>query len=158
MVRFAEEKDLDRINELRRQVSALHAAGRPDIFKPGFCQELRDRAGELLRDEQSDILVAERDGVIRGMASVEYLIRPESAYCRERKIYHVVEFGVDEAYRRRGEGRELLEFMRKDAQKRGFSRMELDAWTFNQGALDFYEAVGFQTFRQFMELDLTEDK
>ena len=156
MVRFAEEKDLDRINDLRRQVSALHAAGRPDIFKPGFCQELRDRAVDLLRDEHSDILVAERDGVICGMASVEYLIRPESAYCREWKIYHVVEFGVDEAHRRRGVGRELLEFMGKDARKRGFSRMELDAWTFNEGALKFYESLGFRTFRQFMEWDLTD--
>ena len=38
MVRFAEEKDLPWVNELRRQVSELHAKGRPDIFKPGFRQ------------------------------------------------------------------------------------------------------------------------
>ena len=157
MVRLAKETDLDRINEIRAQVSALHAAGRPDIFKPGFCRELQDWARELLRDEYSDILVAERDGVICGMASVEYLIRPESAYCRERKTYYVTEFGVDEAYRRQGVGRELLEFMRKDAGERGFSKMELDAWTFNESALKFYESVGFQTFRQFMEWDLTGD-
>ena len=154
MVRFAEEKDLDRINEIRAQVSVLHAAGRPDIFKPGFCRELRDRAGELMRDENSDILVAERDGVICGMASVEDLIRPESAYCRERRTYYITEFGVDEAYRRRGVGRELLDFMRKDARDRGFFRMELDAWSFNADALAFYKAVGFQTFRQYMEWDL----
>ena len=43
MVRFAEERDIPRINELRRQVSELHAQNRPDIFKPGFCQELQDR-------------------------------------------------------------------------------------------------------------------
>ena len=157
MVRFAKETDLDRINEIRAQVNALHASGRPDVFKPDFCQALRDRAGELLRAEDSDVLVAERDGVICGIASVEYLIRPESAYCRERKTYYVTEFGVDEAYRRRGVGRELLEFMRKDAGKRGFSKIELDAWTFNEGALKFYESVGFQTFRQFMEWDLTGD-
>lgn len=156
MVRFAEEKDLDRINEIRAQVSALHAAGRPDIFKPGFCQELRDRAGELLRDENSDILVAERDGVICGMAGVEYLIRPESAYSQERRTYYITEFGVDEAYRRHGVGRELLDFMREDARKRGFARIELDAWTFNESALDFYGSLGFRTFRQFMELDLTD--
>ena len=41
MVRLATERDLDRINTIRAQVSALHAAGRPDVFKPGFCQELR---------------------------------------------------------------------------------------------------------------------
>ena len=154
MVRIANEQDLERINAIRAQVSALHAAGRPDIFNPGFCQELQDRAGELMHSEDSDILVAERDGVICGMASVEYLIRPESAYCRERRTYYVTEFGVDEAFRCQGVGRELLDFMGKDALDRGFTRMELDVWTFNQSAAAFYEAVGFRTFRQYMEWDL----
>lgn len=156
MVRFAEERDLDRVNELREQVSALHAAGRPDVFKPGFCRELRDRGGEMLRDGNSGILVAERDGVICGMACVEYLIRPESAYMRERKTYYIAEFGVDPAFRRRGVGRELPEFMGKDARKRGFSKMELDVWEFNESALGFYESVGFQSFRRCMEWNLPE--
>ena len=52
----------------------------------------------------------------------------------------------------------MVRFAEEKDLDRGFTRPELDAWTFNQGALDFYEAVGFQTFRQFMELDLTEDK
>ncbi len=154
MVRFANEQDLDRINAIRAQVSAVHAAGRPDIFKPGFCQELQDRAGELLRGENSRVLVAERDGAVCGMASVEYLVRQESAYCRERRTYYVTEFGVDGAFRRQGVGRELLAFMRKDALDRGFARMELDVWTFNAAAVEFYETVGFQTFRQYMEWDL----
>ena len=38
--RFAKEEDLPRVNELRKQVNDLHVAGRPDIFKPGFSEEL----------------------------------------------------------------------------------------------------------------------
>ncbi len=41
MIRFAEEKDLDRINEFRKQVNDIHVEGRPDMFKPGFGVELR---------------------------------------------------------------------------------------------------------------------
>lgn len=157
MVRFAEEGDLPQVNELRRQVSDLHAKGRPDIFKPGFCQELQDRGHEMWRAEDSDVIVAEREGVVCGMACVEYLIRAESAYAQERKTYYVTEFAVDEAYQRRGVGRELLAFLREDARKRGFSRMELDVWEFNAGARDFYEALGFHTFRRFMEWDLEDE-
>lgn len=157
MVRFAEERDIPRINELRRQVSELHAAGRPDVFKPGFCQELRDRAYTLLRGEKSDILVAERDGVICGIASIEYLHRLESPYCHPRDVYYVTEFGVDEAYRRRGVGRELMDFMEADARAKGFPRIELDMWAFNQTAQAFYEALGFRTMRLFMERDLSEE-
>ena len=158
MVRFAEEKDLPRVNELREQVAALHASGRPDIFRPDFCQELRDRAGEMLRRGNSGILVAERDGRVCGMAGVEYLTCPESPYSCERKFCHVAEFGVDKAFQRQGVGRELMEFIRKDALARGFSRVELDVWEFNADALEFYGAIGFQPFRRFLEWDLEQGK
>lgn len=154
MVRFAEEKDLPQVNELRRQVSELHVNGRPDIFRPGFCQEMQDRVYEMWRGENSDVIVAERDGVICGMACVEYLTKQESPYNLERRIYYITEFGVDTACQRQGVGRELMEFMRDDARGRGYSRIELDMWTFNDGALQFYEAVGFQTFRRFLEWNL----
>ena len=42
MVRFAEEHELHRVNELRKQVNDLHVAGKPEIFKPGFPEELRE--------------------------------------------------------------------------------------------------------------------
>lgn len=67
MVRFAEEKALDKVNELRKQVNAIHVKGRPDIFKSGFGQELQNFVYVLLNDENRDILVVERDGVICGM-------------------------------------------------------------------------------------------
>lgn len=156
MVRFAEEKDLPRVNELREQVSRLHVKGRPDIFKPGFCQELQERAYEMWRAEESDVIVAENDGAICGMACVEYLTKQESLYCFARKIYYVTEFCVDEAFRRQGVGRELMEFMRSDARAKGFSGIELDMWSFNEGAREFYEALGFRTFRLCMEYDLAD--
>ena len=56
MVRFAQEKDLDRINELRKQVNDIHVEGRPDIFKAGFGVELRDYAKVLMTRENSDII------------------------------------------------------------------------------------------------------
>ena len=57
---------------------------------------------------------------------------------------------------RRSVGRELLEFAREDARRRGLNKVELDVWTFNQGAVEFYEAIGFRTFRQYMEWDLED--
>lgn len=46
VVRIANMKDLDQINTLRKQVNDMHVEHRPDIFKPGFCQELQDHAME----------------------------------------------------------------------------------------------------------------
>lgn len=151
MVRFAEEKDLERVNELRAQVNDVHVKGRPDIFKPGFCQELKDVVYEMCNDENKNIIVAEQDGMICGMVCIEYMIKPESPYNLERKFCHIVEVAVDEAFRRHGVAREMFEFIKKDAKERGFTRIELDVWGFNESAREFYESVGFKTFRRFME-------
>lgn len=151
MIRFAKEEDLDRINELRRQVNDIHVKGRPDIFRSGFCQEMQDLARELLQGEEGNIIVAEQDGIICGMVCVAYITKPESPYNLERKIYHVEEIAVDERARKQGIGTEMMEFMKQDACKRGFDRIELDVWEFNESAVKFYETNGFTVFRRFME-------
>lgn len=152
MVRLATDADLERINELRQQVNRLHVEGRPDIFRPGFCDELRDRARTLLSSPGHDILVCEREGAICGMACVDYVVKPESPYGREQRFYHVEELGVDAAWRRQGVARELTDFMRADARRRGLDRIVLDVWEFNDEALVFYDAMGFKTFRRMLEL------
>lgn len=128
MVRIAEEKELPRVNELRAQVNTLHAAGRPDIFRPGFGAELQAYVHILWESEDSDVLVVLRDGVICGFACVEYVRKPETAYGLARAYYHVAEFGVDLPYRRQGVATELVAYMKQDAAARGFSRIELDVW------------------------------
>lgn len=154
MIRFAKEADLNRVNELRKQVNEVHVAGRPDIFKPGFGRELQDFIYEIWNAENKDIIVAERDGVICGFAYVNYVERPETPYNLPRKFYDVDEFCVDEEFRRQGVGTELFEFMKEDAKAKGFSKIELNMWEFNEGALKFYESVGFSTYRRYMECEL----
>lgn len=152
MVRIAKEQELPRVNELRAQVNALHATGRPDIFRPGFGADLQAYAHTLWENENSDVLVALRDGVICGFACVEYVRKPETPYSLARAYYHVAEFGVDLPYRRQGVATELVAYMKQDAAARGFPRIELDVWAFNEDALAFYEAAGFETYRRHMEL------
>ena len=72
----------------------------------------------------------------------------------ERDYLDVDEFGVDAAYRRRGVASEMIHFIRAYAQERGFRRLELNMWEFNRGALAFYEAVGFATYRRYMDMFL----
>lgn len=151
-VRPAGFEELARVNEIRRYVNDVHVAGRPDTFRPGFCRELEQILYQRFEAENWNILVAESEGQIAGFATVEYLDRPESPYNLARKMYHVEEFGVDPAFHRRGVATALVEYMKRDAAQRGFARLELDMWEFNQGALAFYENVGFTTYRRHLEL------
>lgn len=154
MVRVATSKDLERVNELREQVNDLHVKGRPDHFKGGWNEELQNHAKEFLEAEDKDILVAERNGIICGFACVDYIDRPESPYRYALHFYHVGEFGVDKAFHRQGVATELVEFMKQHAKEKGFDSIELDVWEFNPEAQEFYNAVGFQCIRRYMEMKL----
>ena len=153
-VRLATEADLGRVNELRRMVNNVHVAGRPDIFKAGFSRELQDRIYEIWNDPEQDIAVAEKDGVICGLAILHHVTRPENPFMLERDYLDIDEFGVDEAYRRQGVAAALIAFVREYAAQKGIRRIELNMWEFNESALAFYEAAGFTTYRRYMEMFL----
>ena len=152
--RFAEEKDLERVNELRRQVNDVHVNGKPEIFKPGFSEEMRGIIYEIFRDPLKKIAVCERDGQISGFAVLHRVSRPESHIRRALEYLDIDEFGVDEACRREGIGTCLVGFLREYARRNGIGRIELNMWDFNQGALAFYEAAGFSTYRRYLEMKL----
>lgn len=151
MVRYAKRYELERVNELRKIVNDMHCNGRADIFKSGFCKELEEYVYTLWEEKKSDVIVVIRDNEICGYACVDYVERPESPYNLARRFYHINEFGVDEKFRRMGVATELFNFIKSEAAEKNFEKVELDMWEFNDGALKFYESVGFTTYRRFME-------
>ena len=151
-VRFAREEDLERVNELRRQVNDLHVAGKPEVFKPGFCDELRDYIHVIREDPNKEIVVAEAEGTVCGFAVLNHIVRPENPFMFVRDYLDVDEFGVDENFRRRGVASAMVRFIRDYAREKGYSRIELNMWEFNEGALAFYEAAGFTTYRRYLEM------
>jgi ribosomal protein S18 acetylase RimI-like enzyme len=154
LVRYALREELGKVNELRKMVNHAHVAGRPDIFRPGFCDELKEQIYLKYDSEASDVLVAITENIVCGFAIVEYINKPLSPYNLARSYYHIEEFGVDPNYRRLGAASSLIDFAKKEADQMGYGRIELDMWEFNASALAFYEAAGFKTFRRYMELDV----
>ena len=152
LIRLAVQADKAAINELRRQVKLLHTAGKPDFFAPGFPQELADYLNVIFAQENGEVVVAEQDGQIVGFACLSYVERPASVFRNALRYCDIDELGVDERFRRQGIGRAMIDFIRARAADRGFSRIELNMWEFNEGALKFYESMGFRTYRRYMEL------
>lgn len=158
VVRSARREELERVNELRRQVNEVHVSGRPDVFRPGFGEELQKHLYDRFEAPDADVIVAVREGKILGFAIAEVISRPLSAYNLPRSFYHVEEFGVDENHRREGVGTALVDFIKQSARNRGLKKIELNMWEFNQGALRFYEQAGFQTTRRYMELSIEDER
>ncbi len=85
---------------------------------------------------------------------MNYVNKPENPFMKERDFLDIDEFCVDEEHRRKGVATAMIEFIKDFAKENGFQRIELNMWEFNQGALAFYEAAGFETFRRYMEMFL----
>ncbi|MBS7229088.1 MAG: GNAT family N-acetyltransferase [Eubacteriales bacterium] len=153
-VRLAERNELEQVNVLRGQVNRLHSDARPDMFKAGFCDELKEYVYAFFDAEGRYVVVAECGGSICGFAMVERIVKPESPYRPRIEFMHIQEFGVDPAYRRMGAATRLIGFIKGMARAAAIDRIELDVWEFNKGAIEFYNAVGFDVCREYMELKL----
>lgn len=151
LIRLAHPADKPAINELRREVNQLHVEGRPDFFVPGFPQQLADYLDIIFAQENGEVVVAEQDGDIVGFACLTYVERPASVFRMAQKFCDIDELDVAARCRRQGVGRALFEFVKARAAEKGFDRIELNMWEFNEEALKFYEAIGFRTYRRYME-------
>ena len=145
-IRYAKKSELDRVNEIRYQVNRVHSNGRPD--------EMKDIVYKVFDGENSDVIVAVNGDTICGFATVEYIVKEKSPYGLQREFYQICEFGVDENFRRMGVATKLINFCKQEAKDRGFDRLELDVWKFNDGAIKFYDSVGFKTYREYKEMNI----
>lgn len=153
-IRFATKEEAEKINRLRKQVNDLHVMGKPEVFKEGFTNELRDYIHEIFADPMKKIVIYDSGGAICAFAVLNHITKPENPFMFERDYLDIDEFGVDEAIRRKGIATEMIAFIREYAKDQGFSRLELNMWEFNQDALAFYEAIGFTTYRRYMEMKI----
>ena len=72
MIRRAEKKDINRLNELLFQVQSIHAQGRPDIFKVGAKKYTDEELNAIIDDDKSPIYVYDHNSVIVGYAFCIY--------------------------------------------------------------------------------------
>ena len=126
IIRFVKDNELIRVNEMRRQINDIHVKGKPEIFKEGFNNELRDYIYTIRNDPEQQIIVAESEGIICGFAVLHHIRKPETPFMRERDFSDIDEFCVDKDYRRQGAGTEMITFIRSYAKQKGVDRIELN--------------------------------
>ena len=146
-VRRAEERDLDRIEELYGRAGDAEE-GRMDgsRWKRGV-YPLRQDAREGL--EAGALYVAELDGQIAGSA---ILLREQGSAYRnvpwqipfDVPVFVVHTLVVDPAYRRLGVGQALLSHAAAVGRKQGIRAIRLDVYEENYTAIGFYEICGYR--------------
>ena len=151
MIRRAEKKDIGRLDDLLFQVQALHAQGRPDIFKQGRKKYTDEDLEAILADDGKPVFVYEREGRVLGYAFCVYQITEENSQVYGRKTLYIDDLCVDEGERGKQIGRELYRHVLKEAEENGCNSVTLNVWDINPGAQKFYERMGMKPLKTMME-------
>jgi ribosomal protein S18 acetylase RimI-like enzyme len=128
-VREAEPGDLEAITDLVRQLGY-----------PSGEEAVAGRLERLADDPRSWVLVALEGERMVGLASVHVMPVLE----RDDPTARITAMVVDEAARRRGVGRALLERLEERARAEGCARIYLTTRYEREGAAAFYRRMGFQ--------------
>ena len=150
-IRPVKETDCSAIEALLSQITQVHYAIRPDIFRLEYKKEAE--CWEENDDAPMYVAVNEQDNVVGCLWCIIMHMRHNSLKI-DRDWLCIDDICVDEKYRKQGIGRKLVEFSCKLAKDRGLSRIELNVYNDNLNAVDFYKKFGFKTQKRVMELNL----
>ena len=151
-IRNAQEKDVDGILHLLRQVLEVHAAIRPDIFIPGTAKYTRAQLCDILHDPSRRTFVAvDADDAVCGYAFCE--IRPYTAFANivPHTEFYIDDLCVDSRMRGQQIGRRLFSHVQQAARQLGCYEITLNVWEGNDGAKAFYDKMGMRPKSTQME-------
>ena len=131
------------IARLSYQVGKMHDDALPDYFCPTSEAEHLEVIQKMMKDAKAIVLKAVYDGKVCGFACLYLQDTPRKGFVHS-KIGYIYNFGVDEAYQRRGIGAMLLEKAEDFLWEKGAETVELNVFLFNQRALAFYKKYGYQ--------------
>jgi len=153
-IRLAGTADLEALLKLYVEFHEFHVRGVPDrLLSLGEAEaydrsKLRADLKEIIRHDGSALFLAQVAGQVVGFAEV-YVRQDEPNPARVSRTYgHLQSLMVDEGFRRRGVGTQLVEAAEQWAREKGAAEMQLQTWEFARGPLAFYEHSGYRTLRR----------
>lgn len=152
-IRKANIKDIDEISRILLEVADLHEKGRPDIFKAKTLEEIKKDVSKSLIDKNSKVIVFEEENIL-GVIIYRTKIVENHKNLKNSKILWIEEIGVKEGYKKHGIGKKLMLYAKEEAKKDSCDRLELNCWSFNKNAIEFYKKIGMKEERINMEFEI----
>lgn len=152
MIRKAETKDLERIDDLLSQVLQVHHEARPDLFKSGARKYNDAQLEEILADETRPIFVFENEeGKVLGYAFCIVQQHLDDNILTDVKTLYIDDLCVDQNARHQKIGHQLYDYVCRYAKENGFYNVTLNVWADNTSALKFYESLDLHPQKIGME-------
>jgi len=148
---IVETKDNDELARLNEIVQSWHHQNYPRDFKPYNHHEISRALEGFLMQKNSFALLAKSDEITVGYLLGFIEKRAESAFQYEKEFLNIDQICVVETHRKQGVGKLLLKAAIKLAEKKGVSEVQLNHWSGNKTASDFFMSQGFDNFKYKMK-------
>lgn len=146
---LATKNDVKDIARLSFEVGKMHDEAMPEYFRPTTKLEHFRIISEMLDDVNICIFKAVSEGEVCGFLCLFMPDKPRNGFIHARTGV-ILNFGVDESYRRRGIGTQLILYAEEYLLSKGIDAMELDVFMFNEKARKLYEKMGYKVTEQHM--------
>lgn len=155
IIRRAESKDLNGINNLLNQVLEVHHNGRPDLFK-GNCKKYTDeQLLDIIADDTKPIFVSvDESNNVLGYAFCVFVQHIGDNILTDIKTLYIDDLCVDKNIRGQKIGSKLYDFVVQFAKQSGCYNLTLNVWSLNSSAMKFYEKCGLKPQKVGMEMIL----
>ena len=151
IIRKASINDLNGINNLLYQVHDIHYKIRPDLFKHGSKKYNDDEIIKIIKDETRPIFVYVIDDKIIGYAFCIMIDNTNDPNLNDFVTLYIDDLCVDEKYRGEGIGKKLYNYVIDYAKRSGCYNVTLNVWYGNDSAMAFYESIGLNKQKIYME-------
>ena len=148
---FTKFKDIPQLDKLLFEVHKIHSDIRPDLFTVGEKKYTDEELERIIIDEQKPIFVAEHNGKVKGYAFCIFKQDLESKSVTNIKTLYIDDLCVDENARGKKVGTSLYNYVLQFAKDAGCYNVTLNVWAGNDGAMKFYERIGFKVQKIGME-------
>jgi ribosomal protein S18 acetylase RimI-like enzyme len=157
-LRVATIDDFDGICEVFEEADVLHCQALSHIFRRTE-KPVRSKAYiyECMTGGNSAFWVAEGGNRIVGVLHIAIEETPDLPILVPRRYGKIHDLVVRQDYRRLGIGRSLMKKANRWAMEKGVTQVELTVWEFNEGAIAFYEELGYSTASRKMCIRLKEN-
>ncbi|HEY6162922.1 MAG TPA: GNAT family N-acetyltransferase [Bacteroidia bacterium] len=139
---------------LNEEAQTLHHKLYPQLFKPYNKTEASEFFKKTLGDKDAKAFVVFENGQALGYIFLFIKVIPENTFIHAKHFILLDQVSVLEKHRGRGIGKLLIDHAISFARSLHLNRIELNHWSLNEPARNFFNKCGFEYFNEKMAMDL----
>jgi GNAT superfamily N-acetyltransferase len=150
MITIKQSTDAAFLADLNKEVQEHHHKMYPEIFRPFVKEEVEKAIKKMLGGRDARAYVAYDGETPVGYALIFISRFNQNAFQVARSAMQVDQFAVLSAHRKKGVGQAMMKHLEKVAKEEKITRLDLNHWTKNEDAREFFGKNGFGYYNERM--------